>query len=173
MRGFSFYVNDELFAVDVNRVEKIVRKMEITYIPAAPDVISGIINLKGRVVTIFNLNELLGRGIKRYNRKPQALDSRQNITDIVNIIIFKSDSGNEDQMGLIMDRPGVLINIEDELIRVPSLTTGAQESYCISGIAELDNTLFRIINIDSIIDKYKNNGTKSAENIPNGGNYDY
>jgi len=177
MRVLSFYVDDELFAVDVDIVQKVARKIAVTHVPAAPDAITGIINLKGRVITVFNLNELLGRGGKQYiktpfteRRKLQAADLLNkkpvnNITaDIVNIIVFKSISGTDDQMGLIMDKPGILIDIDDELIRQPSLATGMEESYCISGIAELDNTLYRIINIDSIIDKYKNNGGKTAEN---------
>jgi len=165
MRVFSFYVDNELFAVDVNLVEKIVRKIPITYIPAAPDAVSGIINLKGRVITIFNLHELLGH---KENQNYTILKS----ANIANIVVFKSYSGSEEQLGLIMDRPGTLTIINDEEIRLPSLTTGAKESYCICGIAEIDNMLYRIIDIDSIINTYKNIGSITAENISNGGMYD-
>ncbi|MCL2443494.1 MAG: chemotaxis protein CheW [Treponema sp.] len=177
MRALSFYVDNELFAVDVDCVQKIARKINITHVPAAPDAITGIINLKGRVITVFSLYDLLGRGSSLYKktpytdrRKPQAADilNKKPVNNgaavIVNIIVFKSNSDTDDQMGLIMDRPGILIDIDDELIRQPSLAAGTEESYCISGVAELDNTLYRIINIDSIIDKYKNIGGKTAEN---------
>lgn len=166
MRVFSFFVDGELFAVDVDRVQKIARKIEVTFVPCAPDAITGIINLKGRVITVFSLYNLLERGEKNSPQREVCEN------DLVNIIIFKSLTGDEDQMGLVMDRPGVLVDIEDEMIRVPSLATGAQESYCISGIAEINNTLYRIINIDSIIERYKNNGEKTAENISDGGMYD-
>jgi len=187
MRVFSFFVDDELFAVDVSRVEKVVRKIPITHIPAAPDVIKGIINLKGRVITIFNLCKLLGQKNKQNSQIPftdrrksaglNLIDNSlitnktENEADKVNIVIFKSFFGSEDQMGLVMDRPDILINIDDNLIRQPSLATGAEESYCICGIAELNDTLYRIIDIDSIKDKYTNNAEKNSENISNGGIY--
>jgi len=174
MRVFTFFVDGELFAVDVNQVQKIARKMPITFIPAAPDAVSGIINLKGRIITVFSLFDLLERGKKKQTgrAKSRAADNVEETalaaerpSDVQNIIIFKSFSGADDQMGLVMDKPGVLIDIDDELINIPKLATGKEESYCISGIAEINNTLYRIIDIDSIKEKYKNNGAKTAENI--------
>jgi len=161
MRVFSFYIDGQVFAVDVNCIQKVARKMEITKVPSSFDAISGIINLKGRVVTVFSLYNILGLKV-----------SSESILNVVNIIIFKSSSG-QDQMGLIIDKPGILINIDDETIKLPSLAAGKEESYCICGIAELDNTLYRIINIDSIINKYKNNGRAHAEKTSNKGENSY
>ena len=182
MKVFSFYADGQLFAVDVDRIQKVARKMAVTHVPAAPDAITGIINLKGRVITVFSLCNLLGRKEKRQvnRRKSKTAGSLDEIAaasaaanaaaaDVVNIVVFKSFSGMEDQMGLIFDKPGVLINIDDETITLPSLAACAEDNCFFSGIAELDNMLYRIINIDSIIDKYKNIGRNYAENISTGG----
>jgi len=144
MRVLSFFVADELFAVDVNRVEKVLRKMAVTRVVSAPDEVTGIANLKGSVITIFSLCRLLGR-------------KEEQVLDMVNAVVFKSFFGSEEQMGLGIDKLGELIDLDDNTICVPTLTTGAQDSYCICGVAELDNRLYRIIDIDSIINKYKNN----------------
>jgi purine-binding chemotaxis protein CheW len=120
--------------------------MTVTHVPCAPDAVIGITNLKGRVITIFNLSELLGRNGKC---------SEGTVTGTVNAVIFKYFSGGEDQIGLSMDKSGEIIELDDDIVCQPSLTTGAQESFCISGIAELDDKLYRIINIDSIINKFK------------------
>ena len=160
MKGLSFFVDNELFAVDINRVQKVARKMAVTHVPASPDAVVGIVNVKGRVITIFCLNELLGRKGK-YGRTP--------VTGTVNAVIFKSISGDEDQMGLSIDKSGELIEIDDDTICLPALATGAEENFCILGIAELNDRLYRIIDIDSIINRYKNNGEKTAENISSGG----
>ncbi|MCL2809798.1 MAG: chemotaxis protein CheW [Treponema sp.] len=155
MKGLSFFVNNELFAVDVNRVEKISRKMTVTKVPSAPDAVIGITNLKGSVVTIFSLYILLG-----------CKDNKT--SDLVNAVIFKSFSGNDNQMGLAIDKPGELVEIDDNIINPPSLATGMQDSFCISGIAEFEDRLYRIIDIDSIINRYKSNesngGTKDESN---------
>ena len=154
MKCFSFLVNDEFFAVDVGLVRKVVREMAVTPVPTAPGEIIGIANLKGGVVTVLSLYGLLGRG----ERRDGEYGART-----VKAVVFKPFPGGEDQTGLFIDKPGDLVDINDEIIRPPSLATGAGESFCISGIAEVDNRLYRIINIDSIINKYKYNG--GIENV--------
>ncbi|MCL2721369.1 MAG: chemotaxis protein CheW [Treponema sp.] len=144
MKGLSFFVGGELFAVDVNRVEKISRKMLITKVLSAPEAIIGITSLKGNIVTIFSLFRLLGR-------------EENDAAGIINAVILKSLSNEEDKMGFVIDKPGELVELDDETICPPSLATGAEDSYCISGVAELEDRLYRIIDIDSIINKYKSN----------------
>jgi purine-binding chemotaxis protein CheW len=160
MRCLSFFTDNEFFAVDVTLVQKVARKMTVTPVPTAPDAVEGITNIKGRVVTLLNLCELLGRK-KKHARGPDA--------DEVDAVIFKSFSGGDDQIGLVIDKPGNLIDIDDNTISLPSLTTGAEESFCISGIAEVDNMFYRIISIDSIMEKYKYAGEKAANTILNKG----
>jgi purine-binding chemotaxis protein CheW len=160
MRALSFLVGGELFAVDINGVQKVTRKMKLTYVPTAPDEVIGIMNLKGKVITVFSLTRLLGRKEER---------DGEHTDDAINAVVFKSFSDSEDQMGLNIDKPGDLIEIDDDIICPPSLTTGALESFCISGIAEMGQKLYRIIDIDSVISKYKNNSEETAKNISNGG----
>jgi purine-binding chemotaxis protein CheW len=149
MTGLGFYADGGLFAVDVDKVERIVRNMEITPVPSAPDAVLGIANLKGRVVTIFSLNELLESGGK---------DKRN--TEPVRAVIFKAFTSGEDQIGICMDKSGELVEIDDETIVAPSPDDG----FCISGIADTHDKLCRIIDIDAIINKYKDiGGNENAE----------
>jgi len=160
MRCLSFFTDSEFFAVDVTLVQKVARKMTVTPVPSAPDAVIGIANIKGRVVTLLSLCELLGRKKKR---------DPKNVANVVDAVIFKSLSGGEDQIGLVIEKPGNLIVIDEETVCLPSLTTGAEESFCISGIAEVEGKLYRIINIDSIIKKYKQNGEKITDTMLNEG----
>jgi len=159
MRCLSFFTDDEFFAVDVTLVQKVARKMTVTPVPTAPDAVVGIANLKGRVVTLLSLSELLGRKIKR------AGGPANDAVDAVDAVVFKSFSGGDNQIGLVIDKPGNLIDIDDGTISLPSLTTGAEESFCISGIAEVDNRFYRIISIDSIIERYRHTGEKAANTM--------
>jgi len=146
MRGLSFLVNDEYYVVDVTLVHKVARKLSVTPVPSAPDEVIGIANLKGRVVTVLSLFQLLGH-IERRNKK---YNSRA-----IKAVVFKTLFGSDDQLGLFIDKPGNLVDIDDNNIRLPSFPIGADDSFCISGISEVDNRLYRIINIDLIINKYK------------------
>jgi len=160
MRCLSFFAGNEFYAVDVTRVQKVVRKMTVTPVPTAPDAVVGIANLKGRIVTLLNLSCLLGR---------VKISSDIPVVNTVDAVIFKFLSGGENQTGLVIDKPGNLIDIDDDAISIPSLKTDAEESYCISGIAEVDDRLYRIISIDSIIERYKYTGEKAANTMLAGG----
>ena len=159
MRCLSFFADNEFYAVDVTLVQKVVRKMVVTPVPTAPGAVVGIANLKGRVVTLLDLGCLLGRVKKQTDIS----------LDIVDAVVFKSLSGGANQTGLVIDKPGNLIDIDDEAISLPPMTTDSEESYCISGIAEVDDRLYRIISIDSIIERYKHTGEKAANTMPVGG----
>jgi len=155
MRCLSFTVDRELYAVDVTLVQKVARKMTVTPIPSAPDAVLGIANMKGSVVTLLSLYRLLDR---------KERTSRNRAAHIVNAVVFKSTSGSEDQMGLVIDKPGGLVDIGESAIRAPSgagAAVGAsEERLFISGIAEADMQLYRIISIDAIMSRY----IRSVEN---------
>ncbi|MCL2807866.1 MAG: chemotaxis protein CheW [Coriobacteriia bacterium] len=148
MRCLSFYIDEEVFAVDVTLVREFARKLVVTPVLSAPDTVVGIANLKGRVITLLSLSELLGR-------KESIVKDWAAVTAAA--IIFETFSGGANQIGLKVDRPGELIDIDEAAIRKPSLSTGAQESFCIAGIAEVGNALYRIIDIHSIIERLTSN----------------
>jgi len=156
MRGFSFIINNEYFIVDVDVVHKTTQKLMVTPVPSAPEEIIGISNIKGKVITIFNLYRLLGHNERRkkdYNYRA------------VKAVIFKTLSNSAEQLGLLIDKPGNLVEIDDNAVKPPVMPAGSEESSCICGIAEINNMLFRIISIDSIIKKYKLNGGIENEEI--------
>ena len=142
MRGLSFIVDGELYAVDVTLVQKVARMLAVTPVPTAPAEVLGIANLKGRVITVLSLCKLLG------SEKPCVAAL------YVNTIVFKSGSSHEDQMGLAIEKPGNLIDIDSNAIRPPPLTTDTDENFCISGVTEINDTFYRIIDINSILRRY-------------------
>ena len=152
MNGLSLVSDNELYAVDVTLVEKVARNMSYTPVPAAPDAVVGIANLKGGIVTLLSLADLLGR-----HKSDNASHA----------VIFKP-SGNEDgQMGLLVDSPGELITIDEANITPPYSTT--EESSFITGLAEQGEKLFRILNIESIKNKFRNGDKDPANMIHQGG----
>ena len=145
MRGLGFIADNELFAVDVTRVQKVARNMVVMPVPTAPCEVVGIANMKGRVVTVLSLAALLGRsrdkggGISVHGAKE------------INAVVFKSSTDGNDQMGLLIDKPCDLIEVDDNKILPP-------EQCCISGMTEVNGRLYRIINIDLISSRFKNGG---------------
>ena len=55
----TFFVADLFFGVDVLRVQEVLRFQQMTHVPQAPDVIEGLINLRGQIVTAIDLRRRL------------------------------------------------------------------------------------------------------------------
>jgi purine-binding chemotaxis protein CheW len=51
----TFRVGTELFGVPISAVQEIVRVPAIAHIPQSPDFVEGVINLRGRVITVIDM----------------------------------------------------------------------------------------------------------------------
>lgn len=155
IRGLSFFVDDECFAVDVSQVAKVERKLAVTPVPAAPGGVEGIANLKGRVLTILSISALRGKktdtGAWRGTWKTNA-------------VIFKPFFGEGDQMGLVIDKAADLIEIDEDKIMPPPMAEDGI-SY-VAGVAETGGVFYRIIDMDSIIRRFTDEGIRYAGETP-------
>ena len=57
----TFWLDGDLFGVEVEHVQEVLRSQSITRVPLAPAAVAGLINLRGQVVTAIELRERLGR----------------------------------------------------------------------------------------------------------------
>jgi purine-binding chemotaxis protein CheW len=51
----TFYLDKLLFGVELKRAEEVNRSLEMTKVPLAPEVVSGLINLRDQMVTALDL----------------------------------------------------------------------------------------------------------------------
>jgi purine-binding chemotaxis protein CheW len=56
----TFTVADHLFGIEVTRVQEVLRKQEITFVPKAPKEIVGLLNLRGQILPAIDLRTRLG-----------------------------------------------------------------------------------------------------------------
>jgi len=152
LRGLSFFVKQELYTVDVTGVMKVVRNISTTPVPAVSDEVVGIVNLKGMVITILSLPALLG-----YKHTGEMIN-----VDTINAVIFKPMVDSSDQMGLLIDAPGDLISIDTDSIRPLPVNVTFEEKQILSGLADVDGKLYRIIDIASIVNRFSDSGSAAA-----------
>lgn len=55
-----FTLGGETYAVDVSHVERIDTPQEITPVPCTPEFVTGLINLRGKILTVLDVHKLLG-----------------------------------------------------------------------------------------------------------------
>ena len=53
----SFLLGGEEYAVDIMRVQEIIRISSITKVPRMPDFVEGVINLRGKVIPVIDLRK--------------------------------------------------------------------------------------------------------------------
>lgn len=132
----SFNLCGNLLGVDVTLVKEINRNIEYTPIPGARDHIVGFFNMRGQVVTLFNLAKLLNLGEMEEQEKMIC-------------IILKSPK-DPDQVGFLIDSPGDVIEFDVEEYESTPANVGAVESEYIESVLKLKDQLLLVINCKKI-----------------------
>ncbi|HNX17675.1 MAG TPA: chemotaxis protein CheW [Methanoregula sp.] len=86
----EFELGGERYALDIHLAREIVEMIPITPIPRAPPFISGVINLRGEITNIMNLNTLLGL-------------SDEKIRENQKIIVLVPEAAKGNNVGIIVD----------------------------------------------------------------------
>jgi len=71
LRIVGFQVGNETYGVPITALHEIVRVPEITAVPDAPEYMEGVINLRGKIVSVIDLRKRFGikeTGLSRRNR---------------------------------------------------------------------------------------------------------
>jgi purine-binding chemotaxis protein CheW len=140
----GFIVAGELFGVDILMVQEILKQMPITMIPDSPDFIKGVINLRGNIIPIIDLNQRLTMSSK----SPNVVEEPWTI--IVNV------SGRV--AGFIVDRVTRVLKILPSTIEPPPDTVlSAQRGQYVSGSLKVDNQLMTVLDFHRILvaDEFK------------------
>ena len=132
MQLVIFKLGEEYFAVDTDKILSINDMMPITKVPKAPNYIKGLINLRGSIKSLVDINLLLNI----HSSKEQ--DS---------IIILKVD---DEELGITVDEVEEVIEIEEQ--KIQKLETHNSEVY-IKGIIDLDGRLLTVIDIEKLINQ--------------------
>jgi len=135
---FTFRIGNELFAVNIGHVTKIVGMTEITKVPNSPRYFKGIINLFGDVLPIFDGRLKFGF--------PEAEVTRNTC-----ILIFVFDlDGQAVSSGIVVDLVEKVVIFEQGQIRpAPQVGKGFNAEF-IHGIATLNDEFVIILNLEKI-----------------------
>ncbi len=131
-----FKVNDEVFAISINHVNIIEKISDIYKVPDTPVYIEGLINLRGKVHTVFNLR-------KKFGYQPKEFDEN------TRIIILNHTS----MVGLLVDEVSEIFSAEDSDIKpAPDLISGLSGKF-FSGVIERDGKIVLILDLDKLFEK--------------------
>lgn len=132
----TFMVDGRYYGISTTRVREVVRIGEITPVHHSPDFILGIMNLRGRIVTVIDLGRKLC-----LNRAEVDAHSR----------IFIADWCQE-HVGLLVDRVGEVVPFEEaDLLPAPE-NLPASQAGMLQGVFRAGELLIGLLKLDAILD---------------------
>lgn len=126
----TFYLDGRYFGVEVQQVQEVIRYQEMTRVPLASPVISGLINLRGRIVTAIDLRRRLGLADRPADQLP------------MNVVVRAGD----DALSLLVDEIGDVIEVSEDTFEKPPETLRGLARSLVEGAYKLENQLMLVLN---------------------------
>ena len=128
----NFRLGREWYGVEISKVKAVAAVSEVTYLPCVPPYIAGIVNLRGNILSITDLKQLLG-----LVASPFTKDNR--------ILVITS---SEFETGIIVDEVSKVIEVELNNIDPPLDTLEAERADYIVGECKIGDIFFAILKVE-------------------------
>jgi purine-binding chemotaxis protein CheW len=131
----TFYVGKALCGIDILNIQEINKHFEVTTVPQAADYVVGVLNLRGRIVTILDLGKKLGLS--------QIEEDKNNR----NIIVRSQD----EHIGLMVDSISDVVTADtDRIESSPSNINGLKGKF-FQGVLKTETSLIGILDIKEVL----------------------
>lgn len=128
----TFHVDGLFMGIDVQKVQEVIRYQEMTRVPLAPPAISGLINLRGQIVTAIDLRCRLGLRKRGPNELP------------MNVVV----RDGENAVSLLVDRIGDVVEVDDKYFEAPPSTVRASVRGLIVGAYKMPDRLLLVLDTE-------------------------
>jgi len=133
-----FNTGKEDFGIEIMNVQEIIRMTNITKIPQSPDYVRGIINLRGKISVVINLNVVMGM---------DSRDHDENTRIIVTSI-------NDTVVGFVVDSVSEVLRLPSSKVEAaPALVSAKVNSNYLKGVGKLDNRLLLLLDMGRVLTK--------------------
>jgi purine-binding chemotaxis protein CheW len=135
----TFSLASEEYGVPVLKVREIMKMMDITVVPQVPPHVRGVINLRGKVITVVDLRLKFG------------FDAKEQTDETAIIVVEIAVDGGKILTGLVVDSVSDVLNIvSDEIEATPAFGDRVQTDY-ISGMAKVKGRVKILLDLDRAI----------------------
>jgi purine-binding chemotaxis protein CheW len=131
----TFSIGDEEFGVDILKVQEIIRTMDITKVPRAPEFVEGVINLRGKVIPIIDLRKRFGITAREHDKHTRII-----VIEINSMIV-----------GFVVDSVSEVLRIPAGTVEPPPPVVSGLESEYISGVGKLEDRLLILLDLNRLL----------------------
>jgi purine-binding chemotaxis protein CheW len=124
-----FTLGDQRYALPLSAVERVVRVVEVTPLPQAPDIVLGVVNVQGRVIPVVNPRRrfrLPERGIALTDQLVIAHTTRRPVALVVDAVTGVLEYSGREAVGARDIVPGMeyvegVVKLADGLVLIHDL----------------------------------------------------
>lgn len=131
----TFYVGDALCGIDILNIQEINKQTEVTVVPQSADYVKGVLNLRGKIVSVIDLGQKIG------------LSPIQTHKDNRNIIV----NSHDEHIGLLVDRISDVMVAESAGIEKPPANIGGIQGRYFQGVFKTERSLIGILDIEEVL----------------------
>lgn len=131
----TFVLDGEEYGIEILKIKEIIGMMSITSVPQSSPQLKGVINLRGRIIPIFDLRLIFGMEEKEHDSETCII-----IVDIKNHLA-----------GIIVDTVSEVMDIKEEDVETGSDLENKINTQFILGISNVRNRIKILIDVDAIL----------------------
>ncbi len=131
----TFFLKDQFFGVPVQQVQEVIRYQEMTRVPLTPEVIRGLINLRGQIVMAVDL------------RRRFDMEDRPESQLPMNVVV-RTDDG---PVSFLVDEIGDVLEIEEESLERPPETVQGRTRELVRGVYKLRERLMIVLDTERAV----------------------
>ncbi|MBL8358874.1 MAG: purine-binding chemotaxis protein CheW [Rubrivivax sp.] len=140
MQALTFQLGAEVYALDIRNVREIIQHGPMTTVPLMPGFVRGVINLRGAVVPVVDLNARFGRLASLPGKKTC-------------VVIFDAmRDGERAELGLMVDAVSEVVDIPAEAIEPPPGFGASVRREFIRGIGKIGGRFVILLDPDRALD---------------------
>ena len=132
----TFFLDGHFFGTPVPQVQEVIQYQVMTRVPLAPNVVSGMINLRGQIVSAIDLRRRLGLHDRPEGQLP------------MNVVVRTSEGA----VSLLVDEIGDVIEVKEESLENPPETVQGFAREVLRGVYKLSGRLLLALDIDRVVD---------------------
>lgn len=133
-RYLTFYLEEELYGMDIMNVQEIIAMMKTTKVPKTPKCVKGVMNLRGNIIPVVELRTKFNMPEK----EPEMYTA---------IVIVKLEGTS---IGFVVDRVEEVVNIRDDQLSEPPTFGAAVNTSYLYKMAQNEKEVIMILDLAAI-----------------------
>ncbi|MCP4644648.1 MAG: purine-binding chemotaxis protein CheW [bacterium] len=135
----TFLLGDEVYGLEILKVQEIIGMMTVTKVPKTPDYVRGVINLRGKVIPVIDL------------RTKFQMETHEDTNRTCIIVVQVAGASQQITMGILVDEVSEVLDIiGDQMEPAPTFGEGIQTDF-IFGMGKVGDKVVMLLDVDRVL----------------------